>query len=177
MPPKSPSFYNKKKVKMGGLFRAVSSPHTPFLERTALRMALWDQLFICHILTPAPCVRARVWGREGTSRLASWCQYGSTRARLTRWGESLHNPVFTICQASKDKSGKFSDNFNVTLFLVRPNDQTLQAEFSRSNLICQVRKDMELASELAHAMVSWWSTVSLASSTSTSPSNPGLARL
>merc|ERR1719499_1037522 len=42
-----------------------------------------------------------------------------------------------IDKASKDKSGKFSDNFNVTLFLVRPNDQTLQAEFSRSNLICQ----------------------------------------
>jgi len=42
-----------------------------------------------------------------------------------------------IDKASKDKSGKFSDNFNVTLFLVRPNDQTLQDEFSRSNLICQ----------------------------------------
>jgi phosphatidylinositol-3,4,5-trisphosphate 3-phosphatase/dual-specificity protein phosphatase PTEN len=42
-----------------------------------------------------------------------------------------------IDKASKDKSGKFSENFNVTLFLVRPNDQTLQAEFSRSNLICQ----------------------------------------
>lgn len=42
-----------------------------------------------------------------------------------------------IDKASKDKSGKFSDNFNVTLFLVRPNDQTLQAEFSRSNLYCQ----------------------------------------
>lgn len=42
-----------------------------------------------------------------------------------------------IDKAAKDKSGKFSDNFNVTLFLVRPNDQTLQAEFSRSNLICQ----------------------------------------
>ena len=26
----------------------------------------------------------------------------------------------------------------MTLFLVRPNDQTLQAEFSRSNLLCQV---------------------------------------
>ena len=43
-----------------------------------------------------------------------------------------------LLQAAKDKSGKFSDNFNVTLFLVRPNDQTLQAEFSRSNLVCQV---------------------------------------
>ena len=43
-----------------------------------------------------------------------------------------------LFQAAKDKSGKFSDNFNVTLFLVRPNDQTLQAEFSRSNLVCQV---------------------------------------
>merc|ERR1719499_1234808 len=42
-----------------------------------------------------------------------------------------------IDKASKDKSGKFNDNFNVTLFLVRPNDQTLQAEFSRSNMICQ----------------------------------------
>lgn len=42
-----------------------------------------------------------------------------------------------IDKAAKDKSGKFSDNFNVTLFLVRPNDQTLQAEFSRSNLVCQ----------------------------------------
>ena len=42
-------------------------------------------------------------------------------------------------QAAKDKSGKFNDNFNVTLFLVRPNDQTLQAEFSRSNMICQVK--------------------------------------
>lgn len=42
-----------------------------------------------------------------------------------------------IDKAAKDKSGKFSENFNVTLFLVRPNDQTLQAEFSRSNLICQ----------------------------------------
>ena len=45
-------------------------------------------------------------------------------------------PLF---QAAKDKSGKFHDNFNVTLFLVRPNDQTLQEEFSRSNMICQVR--------------------------------------
>ena len=43
-----------------------------------------------------------------------------------------------MLQASKDKSGKFSEHFNVTLFLVRPNDQTLQAEFSRSNLVCQV---------------------------------------
>jgi len=42
-----------------------------------------------------------------------------------------------IDKASKNKSGKFSENFKVTLFLVRPNDQTLQAEFSRSNLICQ----------------------------------------
>jgi len=42
-----------------------------------------------------------------------------------------------IDKAAKDKSGKFNDNFNVTLFLVRPNDQTLQAEFSRSNMICQ----------------------------------------
>jgi len=42
-----------------------------------------------------------------------------------------------IDKAAKDKSGKFSDSFNVTLFLVRPNDQTLQAEFSRSNLVCQ----------------------------------------
>ena len=42
-------------------------------------------------------------------------------------------------QAAKDKSGKFQDNFNVTLFLVRPNDQTLQAEFSRSNMLCQVK--------------------------------------
>lgn len=42
-----------------------------------------------------------------------------------------------IDKATKDKSGKFHDNFNVTLFLVRPNDQTLQAEFSRSNMICQ----------------------------------------
>jgi len=42
-----------------------------------------------------------------------------------------------IDKASKDKSGKFSEHFNVTLFLVRPNDQTLQAEFSRSNLVCQ----------------------------------------
>ena len=47
----------------------------------------------------------------------------------------LTNSIF---QASKDKSGKFSEHFNVTLFLVRPNDQTLQAEFSRSNLVCQV---------------------------------------
>jgi len=44
-----------------------------------------------------------------------------------------------IDKAAKDKSGKFSDTFNVTLFLVRPNDQTLQAEFSRSNLICQTQ--------------------------------------
>ena len=43
-----------------------------------------------------------------------------------------------LFQAAKDKSGKFHDNFNVTLFLVRPNDQTLQEEFSRSNMICQV---------------------------------------
>jgi len=43
-----------------------------------------------------------------------------------------------IDKAAKDKScSKFNDNFNVTLFLVRPNDQTLQAEFSRSNMICQ----------------------------------------
>ena len=46
-------------------------------------------------------------------------------------------PLF---QAAKDKSGKFHDNFNVTLFLVRPNDQTLQEEFSRSNMICQVTR-------------------------------------
>ena len=44
----------------------------------------------------------------------------------------------SLFQAAKDKSGKFHDNFNVTLFLVRPNDQTLQEEFSRSNMICQV---------------------------------------
>ena len=31
-------------------------------------------------------------------------------------------------------------SFNVTLFLVRPNDQTLQAEFSRSNILCQVNR-------------------------------------
>ena len=44
-----------------------------------------------------------------------------------------------IDNANKDKfNTKFSDNFNVTLFLVRPTDQTLQDEFSRSNLICQV---------------------------------------
>lgn len=42
-----------------------------------------------------------------------------------------------IDNADKDKSNKFSDHFNVTLFLVRPNDQTLQDEFWRSNLICQ----------------------------------------
>ena len=45
--------------------------------------------------------------------------------------------TFFLFQAAKDKSGKFHDNFNVTLFLVRPNDQTLQEEFSRSNMICQ----------------------------------------
>ena len=28
----------------------------------------------------------------------------------------------------------------MTLFLVRPNDQTLQAEFSRSNILCQVNR-------------------------------------
>ena len=38
MPPKSPPFY-KKKVKMGGFFRAVLSPRTPVLERTALQMS------------------------------------------------------------------------------------------------------------------------------------------
>lgn len=48
-----------------------------------------------------------------------------------------------IDKASKDKSGKFSDNFNVTLFLVRPNDQTLQAEFSRTNLPCQAGEPVE----------------------------------
>jgi len=37
----------------------------------------------------------------------------------------------------KDKIARFSDNFTVTLFLVRPNDQTLQDEFYRSNLVCQ----------------------------------------
>jgi phosphatidylinositol-3,4,5-trisphosphate 3-phosphatase/dual-specificity protein phosphatase PTEN len=43
-----------------------------------------------------------------------------------------------IDNANKDKfNNKFSDNFNVTLFLVRPTDQTLQDEFTRSNLICQ----------------------------------------
>ena len=31
-------------------------------------------------------------------------------------------------------------SFNVTLFLVRPNDQTLLAEFSRSNILCQVNR-------------------------------------
>ena len=50
-------------------------------------------------------------------------------------------PLIPQLQAAKDKSGKFNDNFNVTLFLVRPNDQTLQAEFSRSNMICQVISD------------------------------------
>ena len=52
--------------------------------------------------------------------------------------KSHYSYQFFLTQAAKDKSGKFSENFNVTLFLVRPNDQTLQAEFSRSNLICQV---------------------------------------
>merc|ERR1719348_2565980 len=57
-----------------------------------------------------------------------------------------------IDKASKDKSGKFSEHFNVTLFLVRPNDQTLQAEFSRSNLVCQVNK---LAAQICHLGISW----------------------
>lgn len=52
-----------------------------------------------------------------------------------------------IDKASKDKSGKFQDNFNVTLFLVRPNDQTLQAEFSRSNMLCQARHSSGLGSK------------------------------
>lgn len=52
-----------------------------------------------------------------------------------------------IDKASKDKSGKFQDNFNVTLFLVRPNDQTLQAEFSRSNMLCQARPSSGLGSK------------------------------
>jgi len=42
-----------------------------------------------------------------------------------------------IDKADKDKSSKFSDNFNVTLFLVRPNDQTLKDEFNRPNTFCQ----------------------------------------
>ena len=50
-----------------------------------------------------------------------------------------------LFQAAKDKSGKFHDNFNVTLFLVRPNDQTLQEEFSRSNMICQVSSQPSLS--------------------------------
>jgi len=49
-----------------------------------------------------------------------------------------------IDKASKDKSGKFSEHFNVTLFLVRPNDQTLQAEFSRSNLVCQSSQQQQV---------------------------------
>ncbi|XP_023331913.1 cyclin-G-associated kinase [Eurytemora carolleeae] len=49
-----------------------------------------------------------------------------------------------IDNANKDKfNTKFSDNFNVTLFLVRPTDQTLQDEFSRSNLICQHAEGVE----------------------------------
>ena len=35
-----------------------------------------------------------------------------------------------IDKASKDKSGKFSENFNVTLFLLRPNDQMLKEDYS-----------------------------------------------
>ena len=39
-----------------------------------------------------------------------------------------------IDKASKDKSGKFSENFNVTLFLLRPNDQTLKEDYSRGQM-------------------------------------------
>jgi len=49
-----------------------------------------------------------------------------------------------IDKADKDKSNKFSDNFNVTLFLVRPNDQTLQDEFYRPNNVCQHVEESEL---------------------------------
>ena len=54
---------------------------------------------------------------------------------------TVHQSIISLFQASKDKSGKFNENFNVTLFLVRPNDQILQEEFSRSNIICQVMKN------------------------------------
>lgn len=42
-----------------------------------------------------------------------------------------------IDKADKDKSNKFSENFNVTMFLVRPDDQTLQEEFTRPNYLAQ----------------------------------------
>ena len=43
-----------------------------------------------------------------------------------------------IDKASKDKSGKFSENFNVTLFLVRPNDQTLKEDYSRGQVFINI---------------------------------------
>ena len=39
-----------------------------------------------------------------------------------------------IDKASKDKSSKFSDNFNVTFFPVRPNDQALKEDYSRGQM-------------------------------------------
>ena len=44
-----------------------------------------------------------------------------------------------IDKADRGKEGKkFADNFNVTLFLIRPSNQTLQDEFLRPNYIAQV---------------------------------------
>ncbi len=44
-----------------------------------------------------------------------------------------------IDKADRGKEGKkFAENFNVTLFLIRPSNQTLQDEFLRPNYIAQV---------------------------------------
>ena len=69
-------------------------------------------------------------------------------------GKAQYSHHIFFNQAAKDKSGKFSENFNVTLFLVRPNDQTLQAEFSRSNLICQVTALIQ-CNTYTHTMPNW----------------------
>ena len=43
-----------------------------------------------------------------------------------------------IDKADKDSSRKFADKFNVTLFLIRPSNQTLEEEFLRPNSYAQV---------------------------------------
>ena len=51
-----------------------------------------------------------------------------------------------IDKADRGKEGKkFADNFNVTLFLIRPSNQTLQDEFLRPNYIAQVGRFRVLA--------------------------------
>jgi len=77
--------------------------------------------------------------RERHKSVPETTRTAQSRTRLAIPGKqvSVRLNKSQIDKAAKDKSGKFSENFNVTLFLTRPNDQTLQAEFSRPNRVCQ----------------------------------------